>query len=295
MTNYIPIMEILHPQYKGIIYCAPKRTIAPLKYREKFVYFERINFPKHECDACLSQICINLAVKVYGDKYGYLQVGDDTLILHKSNIFFMQFNKIWVKQNYQKFNLDTKCHSEWNLSGPTNCKRSYWDTWHWDYQINAFKTLLINMTLSNDTLYKHCAYTLEKYLGKKNVVLYQPTIIDFLYIPGENLRNYIKLMDMFSFYKVVVEAALPNVITCLDPTGNNTLNAKGINQLSVIQANYASREDVERFPQEYIKTATQNNLSHVHPIKLFGILKKQESVTKISDIFCNYILPYLYS
>ena len=295
-------MEMLHPQFKDIIYCAPMGAKPPVEYEQKFLFFERINFTNHECDACLSQSCIKLAEQIYGNSYGYLQVGDDTLILHKSKSLFLQFDKIWIRHVYQKFNLDMRCHNEWGLPQTTNCKGSYWDAWLQDQQINSLKALLNNMTLSTDDLYKSCASILEKHLGQKNVVYYGINTVDFFYIPGEKVRNYIKLMDIFSYYKIVSETALPNVITCLDPTGNNTFNAKGINHLSE-KYHHVTSNHVDQFAEKHIKTAIQTDLTHLHPIKFFGILKMQHSRNTVynielkrkCDIFCNFMMPYLYS
>ena len=305
MTKYIPVMEILHPQFKGIIYCAPNGTKPPVEYEERFVFFERIHVIKpYECDACLSQICIDLAVKsnIYENSNGYLQIGDDTFILHKSKKFSMQFDKIWIRQIYQKFNLDTRCHNEWEIQQPTNCKKSHWYIWHGDHQINSFKALLNYITQSNDHLYKNCAEILEKHLGNKHVVFYGLSTIDFFYIPIKYVKNYTKLMDIFSKYKVVAEVALPNVITCLDPTGNNTFNAKGINHLRIGKDNHMEENRVNKFPVKYIKIAIETNLTHVHPIKLLGIHKMLNSrnvlyckMKNVCNIFCNYILPYLFS
>ena len=305
MTDFIPVMEILHPQFKRIIYCAPTGTKPPVEYEQKFVFFKRIHVIKHrECDACLSQVCIDLAVKsnVYVNITGYLQIGDDTLILHKSKSFSMQFDKIWIRQIFQKFNLDTKCHNEWELPEPTNCSKSGWYIWHGDQQINSFKALLNNMTQSNDHLHKHCANVLENNLGNKNIVFYGLSTIDLFYIPAKYVNNYIKLMKIFSEYNIVAEIALPNVITCLDPTRNNTFNAKGINHLRIEKDHHAKENMVNRFPLKHIKTAIKTNLTHVHPIKLLGILKILNSpntvdckLSKMCNIFCNYILPYLYS
>ena len=302
MTNYIPIMEMLHPQFKEIIYCAPVGAKPPVEYEQRFVFFERINFKRHECDACLSQSCIKLVEKNYGNSYGYLQVGDDTLILHKSKTFFMQFDKIWIKQVYQKFNLDTRCNNEWGLPQTTNCKSSFWDAWHDDRQINSLKALLNNMTLSNDDLYNNCASILEKQLGIKNMVYYGINTVDFFYIPREKVRNYIKLMDIFSYYKIISETALPNVVTCLDPTGNNTFNAKGINHLSE-KDHRVTKNYVDQSAEKHIKTAIQTDLTHLHPIKFFGMLKMQHSrntddnieLKRKSFIFCNFMMSYLYS
>ena len=195
-----------------------------------------------------------------------------------------------------------RCSNEWGLPQPTNCRGSYWDAWLQDQQINSLKALLNNMTISHDDLYKSCASILEKHLGRKNMVYYGINTVDFFYIPGEKVRNYIKLMDIFSYYKIISETALPNVITCLDPTGNNTFNAKGINHLDE-KDHYVMSNQVDTFAEKHIKTAIQTDLTHLHPIKFFGILKMQHSrnavdnieFKKKSDIFCNFIIPYLYS
>ena len=251
-------------------------------------------------------MCVELAERTesYLDVSGYLHVGDDTFILHKSPILRGPFDKIWLKQNFLKYNLATRYHSEWGLPMTTNCKPSYWLPWHLMSQITAAKQLLKYLRESKDLLYSDCALTLEKELGTKDIIYHHPTIQDFVYIPRKKLQNYITLMKVFSKFRIIFETPLPNVVKCIDPDGSNTLNARGINHLKANGQSY----NVERSPNIFIQKALNEDMTHVHPIKLASLLKlkkrmdkekrntmKQSSTSMISDTFCNHIMPYIYS
>lgn len=304
LEKFLPILETLHPQFANVVYCAPFGTRPPVQYKDRFLYFDRVYFDnEQECDACLSLLCFELAEStgLYKDSSGYLLIGDDTFTLHKNPMLKEHFDKIWARQKYAQFNLATGCHSEWGLPEPTNCSNSYFLPWYQRTQLKAARNALEFLRSSSDLLYKKCSVTLEKDFHSKDVIFYQPTIVDFVHIPREKLNSFVKLLRVFTLFQVIHEIALPNVVKCLDPNGNGTLNATGFNELFGY-----GRWQVENYPNIFIQKAMRQNMTHVHLVKLLGLLQheglakqkgvvlSQEKMSRIKNTYCDIIVPYIY-
>ena len=42
MAEFLPLLEVLHPQFKEVLYCAPNGTKPPAEYEKRFLLTENV-------------------------------------------------------------------------------------------------------------------------------------------------------------------------------------------------------------------------------------------------------------
>ena len=306
--NIFPLFDPLNHYFGEILYCIPEGHIntIPEKYLFKTVTYEKLYYgpwnKKHEVSACFPNICIEKAFRYSKDKNlnvkGYLLKGDDTFILHKNRILNSNFDKVWIRKDYWIYDTRTRCHNEGGEKEPTNCKKSYWDTWWNEDQIIGTLLSLRYYKISKDSIHNNCSKFLKEKLGTDSRIYYQPTITDFLYVPASLVETYIKLMKPFIYNHVIFETALPNVLECLVyVTNSSILPVVGINS-----RDQNIRNKLIKDPHQMIVQSFLDETTFLHPIKLSSMIlnyaKSKHNGTHISPLqqsFCNDILPYIIS
>ena len=310
-----PLLDILNHYFQSILYCIPEgyEKEMPNKYNSNILTYEKLYFGpwnnKTERSACFPNICIEKAhihAKLQKHRVkGYLLKGDDTFVLHKKNMFDSNFEKVWVKKKYWTYDTKTRCHNEGRKNKPTNCGKSFWDTWLFEDQILGSILSLRYLQTSKRSIHKKCANILEDKLGGNTRLYYQPTITDFLYIPANLVEQYIELMEPFIYNRIIFETALPNVLECLvEITNSSIFNVNGFNPRSS-----SARNQLINNLHNILLKSFQDDSAFLHPLKLGGMVssindteQNQNSGTKsnhqlsaVWHAFCTDIIPYIIS
>ena len=295
--------------FQDVLYCIPEdyEKEIPNKFTSHILTYEKIFYgpwnKKTERSACFPNICIEKAF-VYAQHQNlrvkaYLLKGDDTFLLHKKGMFDSNFDKVWLKKDYMIFDTKTRCHNEGGEKQPSNCGRSWWDTWHYEDQIIGSLLSLRYLKISKKPIHQMCSNILKNKLGTDTRLYYQPGITDFLYIPANLVEQYIELMEPFIFNHIIFETALPNVLECLLNITNTTiLNVKGFNHRS-------NEKGVELInnPHNILLKSFHDDLAYLHGIKLSGMVlninysdkTKNQKFSSVLHAFCSDIIPYIIS
>jgi len=268
-----------------------------------------------KCEACLANVCFDATynkVKAKGGPgpKGYLMIGDDVIHLHRSQAVMGHFDQPWAKVEYQVYDLETQCHTECGyitrklhlqcpisdlgkqevtLLSPTNCHRSWWAALLQDQQITNMRNVLTTMRNSIDPLLNQCATFLADKLQSKDRIYYQMRIVDFMYIPHDYIDQYTTIMRHFTQHEVISELATPNVLECLlNVTGAALINVPGINEEQPIRGNVLDN------PEQYVLQAIEQDMTHIHPVKLGSIVKNLHGSRSLISLVPDFLMTLLF-
>ena len=188
----IPLLkEIYKPYFKNIVFYGPERH-------------PDVNFCAHN-KGYLSYICIADAMKNYPQSEGYLFLMDDC-ILNAWLLKNLDTSKIWFPAYIGFLNSDFP--KPLNVTKGLQATNWYW--WNTEWGCKSI-TEAFNKIPDN---YKE---VLAQNWGESNVVA---AYSDIVYIPLCYKNDYIELATIFCNQGAFLEAALPTIVSCLNPKNN---------------------------------------------------------------------------
>ena len=266
----LPYVELLYrPWFPNILYCGPSVPDEELLpglsiYAYHFVSFN--GTPTGHPPGSFNYECLILAAEKFDTK-GYLLIGDDVL-LNVSRLVDLERRQLWFlpKQDVYVSRVSdmARCFMGACDNGRHLIKNSY------ESEMKSLLRHLHDNPTASPVL-RHCHQVLQL-LGNQS---FYSSYGDIVYIPSRLMGNFTQLAKTFRAHRVFLEAALPNIVRCLEPP-SAVLDLTGL----------AVWDNTRNQPWKHIHKMQKQQLTFLHPTK-WGFLPKNH--TELVKFYCSNV------